>query len=149
LGISFEIHKHETSNSRKAQPVPISTSSFFGKPFIQQALICAVEASVPVADTQTVYALAIPRSLHERHHTIKVLLSRCKDHDSGVEAIGPSNVGCSVEVLGKLEELRDWSQRQDVGVEVDDLSEILLQTENMKFRQGGMQIRSTWEGKGE
>lgn len=46
-------------------------------------------------------------------------------------------------MLRELEEVRDRSQGQDIGVKVDDFSEVLLKTEYVKFCQGRMQIRST------
>lgn len=123
--------------------MPISTSAFFREPFIQQALICTIKTAISIPDSQTIRPLSISSGFHQTHHAVEIFLSRGKDHDSRIETVGPSNIRASIEVLWKVEEMRDWTQWQDIGVEIDYFSEMLLQTEDVKLGQCRMQIRST------
>ena len=65
----------------------------------------------------------------------------CEDHDARVEGIGPADVGCAGERCLNIEKLVGCAQCNDVGVEVNDLSELRL-APKIHFGKGKEQISS-------
>jgi hypothetical protein len=125
--------------------MPISTSSLFREPLIQQPLIRTVETTIPVPNPQSIRSFSVSSGFHQPHHAIKILLPRSEDHHPRIEAVWPSNIRRRVKVFWEVEEVRDGTQRQDIGIEVDDFPEVFLETEDVELGECRMQIGSSWK----
>jgi len=76
---------------------------------VQEALISTVERDSP---------------LGQGYQCIIVAHIGRQGHDTGVEQIGPANIGSSGEGVGKIEELVGGAVGNDIGIDIDDLAEL-------------------------
>lgn len=86
-------------------------------------MICVLEVHV---QKTLVGAVEGDAALGHGHHGVVVAHVRSQGHDARVEEVGPSDVGGSGEVMGKVEELVGRSVCDNVGVQVHDLTELGL-----------------------
>lgn len=77
---------------------------------------------------------------HSRHGIV-VAHVWCQDHDTGVEQVRPSDVGGGGEGMRQVEQLIDGPVGNDVGIQVDNLSELGLLPQ-VDLGEGGVQVGS-------
>lgn len=94
------------------------------KVHVDEALVGAVKGDAP---------------LSHGHHGVVVAHVGGEDHDSRVEKVGPSNVGCSCKILGNGEELIGGSVSDNISVDVDNFRE-LCELPEVDFGEGGVQV---------
>lgn len=98
-----------------------------GEKVIQQSLVSPVPA---------------PPLLHHPDERVKRLDARLSNHDARVERIGPSLIRCGGEGGGEVEEVRDGTEDERVGVEEDDFF-VLGEAEEVQLGEGKGEISST------
>lgn len=93
---------------------------------VEETLICSIKRDAPLS--------------HSRH-SIVVAHVWCQNHHTRVEQVRPSDIGGGGEGMRQVEQLIDGPVGNDVGIQVDQLSELCLLPQ-VDLGEGGMQIGS-------
>lgn len=105
----------------------------------------AVEVVLEVDVEETlVGAVKGDASLGHGHHGVVVAVVGRQGHDTGVEDVGPANIGRGGEGVGEVEELIRGAVGNDVGVDVDDSRELRLLPQ-VDLGEGRVQVGTVHE----
>jgi hypothetical protein len=125
-GKLLRVHGSRRCVVSKAEPVPVASS-----PFIEKTLI----GTVPTAF-----------GFWERHELFELVLPRGQDHEARVEYVRPAHIWYRREIMRKCKEVREWTNWKDIRVKKDYLR-VLGEAKGVEFREDGIKIRATWEGR--